>query len=142
MEFSEDFFNMYSTYILDRKKCTNVINVAGSPDDNQNLEGETYSAGLCQVSPDILAPTAFSDLERFVLRTIYPTMPRRSFTARLFPASTIKDTLVKTILGINKGFTFFYKFNIINARTNRFWDERLQGEAYKHQSLHPSACMH
>jgi hypothetical protein len=23
--------------------------VAGSPDDNQNLEGETYTAGLCQV---------------------------------------------------------------------------------------------
>ncbi len=26
-----------------------LIYVAGSPDDNQNLEGETYTAGLCQV---------------------------------------------------------------------------------------------
>ncbi len=62
MEFSEDFLICtVCTYLTG--KCTNVINVAGSPDDNQNLEGETYSAGLCQVSPAILAPTAFSDLQ-------------------------------------------------------------------------------
>jgi hypothetical protein len=36
----------------------------GSPDDNQNLEGETYSAGMCQVVENIILTEFFFVFEQ------------------------------------------------------------------------------